>query len=253
MKFKLLIATVFSTFFTFSALLHIPIQWVVEQAPKVRGLELTGLSGTPWKGQVDSLSFQRMNYGQVQWEIDPLAIFKGHAVFAVRFGRGSELDLRGKGTVGYSVSMGAYAENLVLSFPIANAMKHLPMAVPISLQGQAEISVKSYQQGQPWCKQASGEVVWSGGKVVSPLGNIDPETVIADVICSDNKISLVSKQSSKDVASQFDVTLNPNRSYQVSGWFKPEANFPSSLRSQLKWVGKPDSKGQYRVTYSGRL
>ena len=253
MKFKLLIATVFSTFFTFSALLHIPIQWVVEQAPKVRGLSLTGLSGTPWKGQVDSLAWQRVNYGQVQWQIDPLAILKGHAVFSVRFGRGSELELRGKGIVGYSVSMGAYAENMVVSFPVANMMNKLPMAVPVSLQGQAEVSVTSFQQGQPWCKQASGEVVWSGGKVVSPLGNIDPKTVIAEVSCIDNKVTLTSQQDSEDVASQFNVVLNPNRSYQVNGWFKPEENFPSGLKSQLKWLGKPDAKGQYKVTYSGRL
>ncbi|MGF1803900.1 type II secretion system protein N [Aliivibrio sifiae] len=253
MKFKLLIATVFSTFFTFSALLHIPIQWVVEQAPKVRGLSLTGLSGTPWKGQVDSLSWQRVNYGQVQWQIDPFAILKGHAVFSVRFGRGSELELRGKGVVGYSVSMGAYAENMVVSFPVSNVMNRLPMALPVSLQGQAEISIKFFQQGKPWCKQASGEVVWSGGKIISPLGNIDPKTAIAEVTCVDNKVTLISKQSSEDVASQFNVVLNSNRSYQVNGWFKPEEYFPSSLRSQLKWLGNPDSKGQYKVTYSGRL
>lgn len=253
MKFKLLVATVFSTCFTTSALLHIPIQWVVEQAPKIRGLELTGLSGTPWKGQVDSLSWQRTNYGQLQWEIDPLALLKGHAVFAVRFGRGSEFDLRGKGTVGYSVSMGGYAENMVISFPIANAMKRVPMAVPVSLQGQAEISIASFQQGQPWCQQAQGEIVWSGGKIVSPLGNINPETVIADVVCNESKINVVSKQSSTEVSSQFEVTLNPNHTYEMKGWFKPEANFPSSLQSQLKWVGNPDANGQYRVTYSGRL
>lgn len=253
MKFKLLIATVFSTFFTLSALLHVPIQWIVDQAPKVRQLKLTGLSGTPWKGQVDSLSWQRINYGQVQWQIDPLAILKGHAVFSVRFGRGSELDLRGKGTIGYSVSMGAYAENMVISFPIANVMKRLPMAIPVSLQGQAEISVEYFQQGQPWCKQATGKVVWSGGEIISPLGNINPDTVIADVACIDNKVTVKSKQSSKDVASQFDVVLNPNRSYQVNGWFKPETHFSPSLRSQLKWLGKPDAKGQYKVTYSGRL
>jgi general secretion pathway protein N len=85
------------------------------------------------------------------------------------------------------------------------------------------------------------------------LGNIDPKTAIAEVTCVDNKVTLISKQSSEDVASQFNVVLNSNRSYQVNGWFKPEANFPSSLRSQLKWLGKPDSKGQYKVTYSGRL
>ncbi|AZL85984.1 MULTISPECIES: type II secretion system protein N [Aliivibrio] len=253
MKFKLLIATVFSTFFTFSALLHMPIQWVIDQAPKVNGLALTGLSGTPWKGQVDSLSWQRVNYGQVQWEIDPLAILKGHAEFAVRFGRGSELGLRGKGMVGYSVSKGAYAENVVASFPVANILNRLPMAVPVSLQGQAEITVKSFQQGQPWCKHAEGEVVWSGGKIVSPLGNIDPKTVIADTTCIESKLTVVSKQNSSDVSSEFNIVLNPNRSYQVNGWFKPESSFPSSFRSQLKWLGKPDAKGQYRVTYSGRL
>ncbi|KAB2823940.1 type II secretion system protein N [Aliivibrio finisterrensis] len=253
MKFKLLIATVFSAFFTFSALLHMPIQWVVDQAPKVRGLVLVGLSGTPWKGQVDSLSWQRVNYGQLQWQIDPVAILKGHAVFSIRFGRGSELELRGKGAVGYSVSKGAYAENMVISLPVASIMNKVPMALPVSLQGQAEISINYFQQGQPWCKQATGEVVWSAGKIISPLGNINPNTVIADVTCVDNKVMLTSKQSSEDVGSEFDVVLNPNRSYQVKGWFRPEANFPSSLRSQLKWLGKPDSKGQYRVTYSGRL
>ncbi len=253
MKFKLLIATVFSTFFTVSTLLHIPIQWLVAQAPTVQGLTLSGLSGTPWKGQIDSLSWQKVNYGQLQWQIEPMAIFKGHAVFSVRFGRGSQLNLRGKGFIGYSASKGAFAENMVLSLPIASIINNMPMALPVSLEGQLEASINYYQQGQPWCTEAIGEIVWSAGKILSPLGEIVPNTVIADISCRDNKVTLNSKQTSEDITSQFDVVLNPNYSYQLTGWFKPEVNFPSSLRGQLQWVGKPDRKGQYKITHSGRL
>ncbi|MCG7496782.1 type II secretion system protein N [Vibrio sp. Of7-15] len=252
MKFKLLIGAVFTLFFSVSLLAHLPIKWVLEQVPKVPQLSLKGVSGTPWQGKAEQVSWQQHNAGQVSWELQLASLFTGKVEFKVRFGRGSDLNLRGKGVIGYDMN-GPYGRDLLLSAPADKLLGLAKMPVPVSAQGQLELTLAQYRFVAPWCQVADGELVWSGAQVISPLGNINPGPVIADVNCTDNQLSVQSKQNSEALSSEFEVGLTPNMRYSVSGWFKPGAEFPAGLNSQLKWLGNPDPKGQYKITQSGRL
>lgn len=255
MKFKLLIAVIFSVFFVISCLLHVPIQSLFTLLPKVNGLSINGLSGTPWKGEANSILWKGVNYGETQWQIEAWHLFKGAGTYSVRFGKGSELQVRGKGTIGYRFFGGAYAENLIISAPVETLMEKISIPVPVSLQGKLELTIDQFEQGnqQQWCQEATGKLVWSSGQIISPLGNINPDMVDADIICNENKINLISKQSSTDISSEFNVTLNPNRSYKAEGWIKPGVDLATDLREQLKWLGEPNAKGQYKVSYSGQI
>ncbi len=61
------------------------------------------------------------------------------------------------------------------------------------------------------------------------------------------------KQASDDVSSDWQANLATNQQYKLQGWFKPGAQFPAELAKQLKWLGEPNTKGQYKLNYSGRL
>ena len=58
---------------------------------------------------------------------------------AVRFGRGSDLDVRGKGMVGYTFS-GPFAEDMVVSAPAEKVVQslHLPTAYQCYGTGRAD-------------------------------------------------------------------------------------------------------------------
>jgi general secretion pathway protein N len=60
-------------------------------------------------------------------------------------------------------------------------------------------------------------------------------------------------QSSADVSSKWEASLDKTNNYRLDGWFKPGAEFPPQLGKQLKWLGTPDTKGQYKINYKGRI
>ncbi|MCV5649451.1 type II secretion system protein N, partial [Escherichia coli] len=73
-----------------------------------------------------------------QWS----SLFTGKAEFSVRFGRGSDMNIRGRGLVGYSLSDGPYAENLVASIPASKAVEQARLPVPVGVDGQLELDIR---------------------------------------------------------------------------------------------------------------
>ncbi|CCO47042.1 General secretion pathway protein N [Vibrio nigripulchritudo SOn1] len=235
-----------------SLAVHMPVSFVYQYAPKVRGLELGHLTGSVWRGQASNVAWQGQNFGQLSWNFQPSALVSGKAEFLVRFGRGSELQLHGKGAVGFGFG-GLYGENIFASMPAENVLRFAQVPAPVDVQGQLELAIKDFQYGQPWCQSATGNLAWNGGKLGTPLGELVLGEVTSDIICEDNTLTAKGEQKHAQVTSAFDANLSPNQQYNVTAWFKPGAEFPPSMSSQLNWLGNPNNQGQYPFQYSGRL
>ncbi|WP_157946032.1 type II secretion system protein N [Vibrio gangliei] len=235
-----------------SLVAHIPAAWVYQQLPKTRGIDVTGISGTIWNGQLQQLSVNRQSYGGVSWRWQPSSLLSAKLQYQVRFGQGSSVRLAGKGIVGVGLS-GLYAKDVLASVPVEQVLRYIPMRAPIELKGQLELSLTSLQYAAPWCEQASGSLAWSGSEILSPVGQLTPGPVIADLTCQAQNIEVKGKQNNDQVSSEFTASLNQQARYQSMAWFKPGANFPQSMAEQLKWLGNPNSQGRYQFSFAGKL
>ncbi|HHP0481898.1 TPA: type II secretion system protein N [Vibrio campbellii] len=253
MKKAVLYVVIFIAFFSTSLIAGLPISWVLQQVPTVRGLDIQGAQGTVWQGSASNVRWQRQNLGEVNWDFQLSGLFTGKAEFAVRFGRGSDMDVRGRGLVGYSLTSGPYAENLVASIPAAKVVEQARLPVPVGVDGQLELNIRHATYAAPWCKTAEGTLVWSASGIQSPLGNLELGPVIADLNCKDSVLSASGEQKSKQVSAAFSAELMPNQRYSTKAWFKPGAEFPSGMSDQLKWLGNPNAQGQYEFDYKGRF
>lgn len=253
MKRKIALAIVLLLTFVFSAVVHLPIQVVLTYAPLPSQLTISQASGTLWHGQAQQVKWQRYNLGQLSWQLEPSAVLRGNAQAKVRFGRGSQWQLQGRGVVGYGFN-GGYAENLLASMPISEALKLAPpMPVPLALNGQLELNIHQLSYAQPYCAQGKGSLVWNTDVVGTPLADLTLGPVIAELTCQDSKIVVMGAQQSQQVRSEFSLDLAPNRQYVAKAWFSPQAEMPSALSDQLKWLPKPDNQGRYQFTQQGRL
>jgi general secretion pathway protein N len=235
-----------------SVLSHAPASFVYKHLPKVRGLQVTGLSGTIWHGQAQAVRWRGRSFGQVNWQFAPGRLLAGKLEYALRFGKGSDMQLRGKGQAGLGMN-GPYAENLHASLPAANLVQFSPMPVPAEVQGQLELTLRSYHYAAPWCGEADGTLVWSGSRVDSMLGTLELGTILADVRCQDNQLSAGSDHDSPQASGAFSAELNTSRQYSLDAWFKPGAEFPPGMQAQLKWLGSPDGQGRYPFVFSGKF
>lgn len=235
-----------------SLVAHIPAAWVYAQLPTQRGVEVTGISGTIWQGQVQQFKVNRQSYGNLSWDFQASKLLTAKLEYQVRFGRGSSMKLDGKGFVGVGFS-GLYANNILASLPIQQVMAYVPTHVPVELKGRLELSLTSLKYAQPWCEEAKGSVAWTGSDIVSPIGQLTPGPVIADITCQAQNIEVLGKQNNPQVMSEFKASLNEQARYESLAWFKPGAEFPASMAEQLKWLGEPNAQGRYQFSFAGKL
>ncbi len=252
MKAKLLLSLLFLSVFLSSVVIHMPIAWLIQYLPKNSHLMINGVSGTVWHGKAENVSLQQYDLGELQWKFEPAELLSGGAAFFTRFGRGSAIEWDGKGLVGYNLD-GLYAKDLLASVKADRLMKHLKLPLPVHVEGVLELTLKEYQFSAPWCEIAQGEVVWFDAKLNTPLGAVTPDEAIAALECHQNTLTLQSVQDSSALSSEFSVELHPDATYKISGWIKPGDELPSKVRAQLKWLGSPDTKGQYKLNYTGQL
>ncbi|WP_165310032.1 type II secretion system protein N [Vibrio ziniensis] len=244
--------TVFVTVFITSALVNLPARFVIQKLPIPSQLEITGLQGTIWQGSAEQIHWENRNFGDVAWQFKPSALFGARLEVALRFGRGSELNLRGKGLVGYGLS-GGYAQDTIISMPADVALTQVALPVPISAQGQLELSINQYAYQAPFCLNGHGSLAWNSANLESPLGSLALTQAVADLQCDNSTVKIKGSQKSEQVSSEFSAQLSPNYSYQAEGWFKPGAEFPQQLANQLKWLPKPNNQGNYTFKQQGRL
>ncbi|GAD87945.1 MULTISPECIES: type II secretion system protein N [Vibrio] len=238
--------------FLCSVIVHLPAKFALEQAPRINGLSISGVSGTLWKGTAKEVTWQQYGLGEVNWDLQGWKLLQGKAELNVRLGRNSALDLTGRGTVGYSFD-GPYASSLILSMPAKQVLKYVDVPAPVSVDGQLDLAVKDYQYASPWCQSGSAKLVWNNSKASSPMGDLDLGNIVSDVTCTDNQLTAKGNQETAQVSSQFTASLHSDMSYDLDAWFKPGAEFPQKLGQQLKWLGEPNGQGHYPFVYSGRL
>ncbi|EGU35895.1 general secretion pathway protein N [Vibrio ichthyoenteri ATCC 700023] len=253
MKRKIALGALLLLTFIISAVVHLPIQVVLAYVPLPVQLKISQASGTLWQGQAQQVNWQRYNLGQVSWQLVPSALLSGNAEAKVRFGRGSQWQLQGRGVIGYGLK-GAYAENLLAAMPVTEALKLAPaLPIPLTLEGQLELNVKQLNYAAPYCAQGTGSLVWNTDVVGTPLADVQLGPVIAELSCQDNQISVKGTQQSAQVRSEFSAELMSDQRFSAKAWFIPQAAMPSALADQLQWLPKPDAQGRYQFSRQGRL
>ena len=253
MKRKIVLAVAIIITFVVSVIVHLPIQAVLSYVALPAPLSISAASGTLWQGHAQQVKWQRYQLGQISWQFEPLALLQGNAQAKVRFGRGSQWQLQGRGSLGYGLK-GAYAENVLASLPMSEALKFAPpMPIPLDLNGQLELNIHQLTYAQPYCAEGKGNLVWNTDTIGTPLAPLTIGPVIAEITCQESNIHVAGSQQSPQVRSEFFVDLKPNRQYVAQAWFSPQAEMPNALSEQLKWLPKPDAQGRYQFNQQGRL
>ncbi|SON51074.1 type II secretion system protein N [Vibrio tapetis] len=235
-----------------SLIAHLPAGLLVDNMPKIRGLNLSGVQGTLWQGHAENVHWQGRTYGQLNWEFQPSKLLTAKAEFRLRFGRGSSIKLTGKGNVGVGLS-GFYGENILAAMPAEKALLFTNLPVPIDVSGQLEVALKHVIYAKPWCQSAEGSVVWNQSQVDSPLGALEAGPIVAHIQCENSQLLVNGEQHNDQLTSEFEASLSSDMTYKADGWFKPGADFPPRMASQLQWLGSPNNQGQYTLNYAGRV
>lgn len=249
MKRVILGLVLFLVVFITSAIVHFPANLVVKNLLQVPGISLNGITGTLWNGVAAGVNWQGRPMGSLKWQFNPLKLFTGKVDVDVRLSGNAGLSARGN--VGYGLA-GVYANNLLVTTSAQVVQSFIAYPIPVTLSGQFDLTVRDYLFNQkPFCEVLAGNLAWSQGNVVSPIGSIDPGVVVAQLSCNDGQLVINGDSKSDAIETEFNVSLSPDQQYSLDGWFVPGKTFPEDMRRQLGFLGNPDSEGRYRLSFSG--
>ncbi|ASI24669.1 TPA: GspN family type II secretion system protein ExeN [Aeromonas salmonicida] len=252
MKKKVLIAALFLVAYLGFLLVKLPATLVVRHLPLLPNLvQLEGVSGTLWSGQVARLQYASESLTQLRWELNGWSLLRFAPEVFLRFGDRSGLN--GQGVVGWNGA--AFGRDITLNVPAPWVLDRVPMRLPfpLTVAGQLQLKVDQFAQGNPWCDNLYGNLYWYGADADTSAGKLplgDPEIKLT---CIDSRLVAELKQSSEAVQVMGKLELQANRQYLFQGSLKPGPELPEEMKQGLPFLGQPDGQGRFPLRYQGRI
>ncbi len=228
-----------------------PLILVINNANLPRNIEIQGVSGSVWQGQIARITFNNNVVEQVKTELSFWSLFTLAPKVEVSFGGAMLAGSEGKFTLQMSTQQLALTE-LELFLKASELAKQLPFPMPVELQGNIELQLSeiTIALGEKiTCSAAQGELTWLRAEVLTLEQNIELGKLSAVIRCE--KGDLFAKVNPKNnLGLSFDAQIAlPAKQFLGKGYLKPDANFPAPLKSSLPFLGRPDNQGRYLLRF----
>ncbi len=241
---KRLVAAGLATFIlgmviTFPA--RVPYSWFSSQ-----DVQLSGISGTVWRGHAAEGSVAGIYLYDLQWMFQPLSILRGRLAYRVE-------SASAFGTIRSVVGVGVSGAVTLQDFSSTFSLQEFRDLFQLQgFDGSLQVDFESIVLEDGFPTSATGSVRLSNllAPQLSPLaiGDYRAEfTSNADGILG----SVEDSGGVLDVAGTISLSLD--RSYSFVGEVAALPEAPAGLSDQLRFLGSPDARGYREFRIEGRL
>jgi len=244
-------SAIFLTSYLIFLLANAPLTLVTNNLELPRNIEVQGVSGSIWQGEITSAVINNNNIEQIKTELSFWSLFSLSPSIKVTFGDAMLAGPEGKFTLELSSDQLAVSE--VEVFIAANDIaKQLPLPVPVAAQGNVELILDSIvltTAEKLSCLQAKGDVTWLRAGAMALEQNIKLGKLNAAISCAEGNL-LAMVNPNNDLGLSFDgVFALPSKKVSGKGYLKPGAKFPTQLQSALPFLGRADNQGRYQLKF----
>lgn len=242
---------IFLSSYTVFLLANAPLILVTNNIELPRNIEIQGVSGSVWQGEIASAIINNNKVEQIKTEVSFWSLFSLTPSIQVNFGDGMLAGPEGKFTLKVS------SEQLTLTevevFISSNDIaKQLPLPIPVAAQGNIELYLESItltSGDKLSCLQGKGDVTWLRAGVTALEQNIKLGKLNAGISCAEGNL-LATVNPNNDLGLSFDGVLAlPTKKLSGKGYLKPGAKFPAELKSALSFLGRADNQGRYQLRF----
>jgi len=246
---------VFLLTFIFFVLHFMPANIAVSMAKPYlpKQLSLGAVSGSLWQGSVTQLRFkdrnQEQTFNNLSWSISASSLLMINLVADIKFGNIRQKDeYSGKGTIKFGLlSKELRVSNANVRAPVSLLMAQANLPLPINAKGRITVKVKEYQLGEPYCKMLNADISTQQLQIQGLSGWFAIDELAAKGKCKSGEVTFaVSKEN--DLGLQLDIVLAAKNKFTVDGFIKPKANMPKDVHDAVKFLGRPDPQGRYKVS-----
>lgn len=214
-------------------------------------LEISGVQGRIWRGEIASLRYAGEELGSLSWRFSPWSLLVGELRLPLML-------QRPQGYVETRLVAPLDLRRLTLldtrgQLPASELQRHFPY-YPVAIDGTIALNIPLVQVNSASAvEQLEGEVNWLGAEVLAPqamrLGDLRAQLGVAQ----DGEVTarLADRGGPLSLDGTFGIRLDGG--YRLSGSVAAAEGAEASLRQSLGWLGKPDNGGHYRLNLRGRL
>lgn len=133
-------------------------QQVLRQVPDLHVLRV---GGTVWSGKAD-LAYRQFPTSELSWTVSPMPILGGEI--------DTTLELRGEGhefVTAASISQQAAVIQSLVGYVDALYINRVSQPQGLTFAGRVDVRNLNVVSDLVWVQQASGEIYWPGGKIIS--------------------------------------------------------------------------------------
>lgn len=234
--------------FALFALATLPASVVVKPLAR-SGVNLSGVTGSVWKGSAQVVQAGAINIGSIQWDLHALPLLTGRAVADVKLTRADGFAQ----TVLTATPAGRISlSDLAASLPISALP---PTVAPAGWNGKLNIKLASLVVVNGWPASAVGtvEVLDLIGPPRQPaaMGSYKltfPEQAPPDVLAG----ALVDISGPLQIAGTLELKA-ADRSYVINGLVATRPSASQELSNSLQFLGPPDAQGRRQVSLAGTM
>lgn len=209
-------------------------------------LQLTGVSGTIWRGRALAGDVAGLPLADVNWRFRPAALLGGGLGYAVSL---SPAD----GFLEADIRVGAGGTVTLTDVDGRVSISALQDLVPApGIEGTVRVDFERLRFDDSLPTVADGVIEIASlvvrGLSQSPLGDYRAELTSGDGAVTG---SLQDLDAVLDIAGS--VRIGADRSYLLTGLVAETPETPASVTSQLRFLGSPNERGQRQFRFEGRL
>ncbi|MBC3765873.1 type II secretion system protein N [Neptunicella marina] len=226
---------------------HFPARQALGLVDLPANLQINGVSGTLWQGNIQQVAYQGIPLDDINWTLDTLPLLWGTASLNLTAGNIRDADIISLKSALSLSSDRIQAENLQLYVPVNMVLGQLPIPLPVNADGRFKVQIAEldYQQG---CQTLSGSGQWLNAKVAGTQGPIDMGTFSARLACQQKNIRITVDPNNR-LAFDANAFITPNGQFSINGKFKPDASLPAEVHQAAALFGRANSDGYYSINW----
>nr|WP_250885917.1 type II secretion system protein N [Shewanella jiangmenensis] len=229
----------------------LPASVVVALAPLPAGVAVSGVSGTLWQGEAQTVQINQRQLEQVRWDLQLLKLFTGTVAADVQVGgRSSALKL--KGELGWSLA-GVKVANLKLDTGHGFLLGNTRLPFGATITGDVSLMLAEFAQGQPWCERLGGKLFLQNADLKNQFGSYPLGNIELNLGCENGQVQIAVPEDKNQLGLTGSALLTDGGKVMVQAKIR-ETEFQSAdMKKALAFLGRKDAEGYYPLVWQGRV
>lgn len=225
---------------------YLPAHQVSSRFALPDSINISGVSGTVWHGNIDRLVINNIPVNQLNWSISAWSLLLGQLDLQLEAGNMREASsIAFKGPVSLNIldPLSFAAEEFQLYLPVDRVLAEVQLPLPVAASGRFRVNISQLLFEQGMCEQLSATGDWLNASVAGTQGPIELDTFTAQLHCeAQNYVIEVAEPN----AFGLSLTATATADFQtitLDSKFKPDANLPREVHEAAMFFGEPDNQG----------